>query len=63
MAGDCLQPWLHRPDVYRTTERYIAYVDNLARHGYIVFRLIIAATTGLRGGDRAYGDPGYTMMC
>jgi len=49
------------PDVYRTTERYIAYVDNLARHGYIVFKI------DYRGHDRsegqatgAYGDPGYT---
>lgn len=49
------------PDVYRTTERYIAYVDSLARHGYVVFRI------DYRGNDRseglptgAYGDPGYT---
>jgi uncharacterized protein len=48
------------PDVYRTTERYIAYVDQLARSGYIVFRI------DYRGHDRsegeptgAYGDPGY----
>ena len=48
------------PDVYRTTERYIAYVDNLARSQYIVFRI------DYRGHDRseghaagAYGDPGY----
>ncbi len=50
------------PDVYRTTERYIAYVDTLARNGYIVFRI------DYRGHDRsegrasgAYGDPGYTI--
>ena len=50
------------PDEYRTTERYIAYVDSLARHGYIVFRI------DYRGHDRsegpasgAYGDPGYTV--
>jgi len=50
------------PDVYRTTERYIAYVDTLARNGYIVFRI------DYRGHDRsegapagAYGDPGYTV--
>ncbi len=49
------------PDVYRTTERYIAYVDQIARHGYIVFRI------DYRGHDRsegeptgAYGNPGYT---
>lgn len=51
-----------RPDVYRTTERYIAYVDNLARHGYIVFR------SDYRGHDRsqgiargAYGAPDYVV--
>lgn len=50
------------PDVYRTTERYIAYVDWLARSGYIVFRI------DYRGHDRsegiprgAYSDPGYTV--
>jgi dipeptidyl aminopeptidase/acylaminoacyl peptidase len=50
------------PDQYRTTERYIAYVDNLARSGYIVFRI------DYRGHDRsegqptgAYSDPGYTV--
>jgi fermentation-respiration switch protein FrsA (DUF1100 family) len=50
------------PEIYRTTERYIAYVDTLARHGYIVFRI------DYRGHDRsegvangAYGDPGYTV--
>jgi fermentation-respiration switch protein FrsA (DUF1100 family) len=50
------------PDVYRTTERYIAYVDRLASSGYIVFRI------DYRGHDRsegeasgAYGSPGYTV--
>jgi dipeptidyl aminopeptidase/acylaminoacyl peptidase len=50
------------PAEYRTTERYIAYVDQLARHGYIVFRI------DYRGHDRsegvasgAYGSPGYTV--
>ena len=50
------------PGEYRTTERYIAYVDNLARHGYIVYRI------DFRGHDRsegeatgAYGNPGYTV--
>ena len=48
------------PDVYKTTERYIAYVDRLASAGYVVFRI------DYRGHDRsegeasgAYGDPGY----
>jgi len=26
------------PTVYRTTERYLAYVDAFARNGYIVFK-------------------------
>lgn len=50
------------PNVYRTTERYIAYVDSLASNGYIVFRI------DYRGHDRsegratgAYGHPGYTI--
>ena len=50
------------PAQYRTTERYIAYVDWLARSGYVVFRI------DYRGHDRsegtpsgAYGDPGYTV--
>lgn len=49
------------PEVYRSTERYIAYVNNLASHGYIVYRI------DYRGHDRsdgqatgAYGSPGYT---
>lgn len=40
------------PDVYRTTERYIAYVDQIARSGYIVFR------SDYRGHDRSEGAPG-----
>lgn len=50
------------PTVYRTTERYVAYVDWLARNGYVVFRI------DYRGHDRsegrasgAYGDPGYLV--
>jgi fermentation-respiration switch protein FrsA (DUF1100 family) len=50
------------PEQYRTTERYISYVDWLARSGYVVFRI------DYRGNDRsdgearsAYGDPGYTI--
>jgi uncharacterized protein len=40
------------PDVYRTTERYIAYVDLIARSGYIVFR------SDYRGHDRSEGEAG-----
>lgn len=50
------------PDIYRTTERYIAYVDRLAQAGYVVFRI------DYRGNDKsegqasgAYGNPGYTI--
>ena len=50
------------PDVYRTTERYIAYVDRIASSGYIVYRI------DYRGHDRsegeangAYGSPDYTI--
>ena len=50
------------PEIYRTTERYIAYVDKIARSGYIVFRI------DYRGNDKsegeatgAYGNPGYLV--
>lgn len=50
------------PNVYRTTERYIAYVDELAKAGYVVFRI------DYRGHDQsegeptgAYGNPGYQV--
>ena len=50
------------PDQYRTTERYINYVDQLAINGYIVFRI------DYRGHDRsegtptgAYSNPGYMI--
>ena len=40
------------PTVYRTTERYVAYVDLIARSGYIVFR------SDYRGHDRSEGEAG-----
>ena len=40
------------PDVYRTTERYIAYVDQIASSGYIVFK------SDYRGHDRSEGAAG-----
>ena len=50
------------PDQYRTTERYVAYVDGFARNGYIVLR------PDYRGHDQsegdpsgAYGSPAYTI--
>ena len=49
------------PEQYRTTERYVDYVDVLARNGYIVFR------SDYRGHDNSEGEalssyqsPGYT---
>jgi len=56
-----LLPSTRYPAQYHTTERYIAYLDWLARSDYIVFRI------DYRGHDRsegeasgAYGHPGYT---
>src|SRR5215510_13053195 len=45
------------PAVYRTTQRYIAYVDQIARNGYIVFK------SDYRGHDRSEGKArgGYTQ--
>jgi len=51
-----------QPDQYVTTERYVAYVDAIARSGYIVFK------SDYRGHGRSegpttgggYGSPGYT---
>src|SRR5215207_789214 len=40
------------PDVYRTTERYVAYMDEMARDGYIVFK------SDYRGHDQSEGEPG-----
>lgn len=49
------------PEVYKTTERYVAYVNGFADHGYIVLR------SDYRGHDQsegqatgAYSHPGYT---
>ncbi|HEY6075023.1 MAG TPA: alpha/beta fold hydrolase, partial [Anaerolineales bacterium] len=48
------------PEIYKTTERYIAYVDRIARSGYIVFRIDYRGHDQSEGEARgAYGDPGY----
>lgn len=39
------------PSTYRTTERYVAYVDSLARNGFVVFKI------DLRGNDQSQGTP------
>jgi pimeloyl-ACP methyl ester carboxylesterase len=50
------------PKEYRTTERYIAYVDGFARNGYIVLRPDYrghGSSEGVAGG--AYSSNGYTI--
>lgn len=50
------------PAEYRTTERYVAYVDYFARAGYIVFRPDYrghGSSEGVASGG--YGSPDYTV--
>jgi dipeptidyl aminopeptidase/acylaminoacyl peptidase len=50
------------PAAYRTTERYVAYVDGFARSGYIVFRPDYRGHGNSEGEARgAYGNPDYTI--
>ena len=50
------------PSVYRTTERYVAYVDLIARSGYIVFRADYRGHDQSEGDARgAYSSPDYTV--
>ena len=50
------------PAVYRTTERYGAYVDGFARNGYIVYRPDYRGHAFSEGTARgAYGYPDYTV--
>lgn len=50
------------PATYRTTERYVAYVDSLARSGYIVFRPDYRGHGNSEGEARgAYGSPDYVV--
>ncbi len=50
------------PAVYRTTERYIAYVDGFARNGYIVFRSDYRGHGSSEGeANGAYGEPDYVV--
>lgn len=50
------------PDQYRTTERYVDYIDALARNGYIVFKSDYRGH-GTSEGDApgGYGSPAYTI--
>ena len=50
------------PAQYRTTERYVAYVDALARSGYIVFKSDYRGHGSSEGEpNSAYGAPDYTV--
>lgn len=50
------------PEQYRTTERYVAYVDGFARNGYIVFRPDFRGHGNSEGEARGgYGYPDYTI--
>ena len=50
------------PEQYRTTERYIAYVDAFARSGYIVFRPDYRGHGESEGTpEGAYYSPAYTV--
>lgn len=50
------------PDVYQTTERYVAYVDGFARSGYIVFRPDYRGHANSEGDARgAYSQPDYVI--
>mgnify|MGYP000844960454 CR=1 FL=1 len=50
------------PEVYRPTERYVAYVDGFARSGYVVFRPDYRGHADSEGEPiSAYGAPDYTI--
>ncbi len=50
------------PEQYRTTERYVAYVDGFARNGYIVFRPDFRGHGNSEGeAHGGYGSPDYTI--
>jgi len=50
------------PASYRTTERYVAYVDALARSGLVVFKIDMRGHGDSEGeAVGSYFDPGYTV--
>jgi dipeptidyl aminopeptidase/acylaminoacyl peptidase len=50
------------PTVYRTTERYTAYVDYLARSGFVVFKIDYRGHGQSQGEPTgSYFSPGYTI--
>ena len=51
-----------QPDQYRTTERYVAYVDYFARNGYIVFKSDYRGHGDSEGNpEGGYYSPAYTV--
>jgi len=50
------------PAQYKTTERYVAYVDGFARNGYIVFKSDYRGHGSSEGrASGGYGSPDYTV--
>jgi dienelactone hydrolase len=50
------------PDIYQTTERYVAYVGTLASHGFVVFKIDLRGHGNSEGeATGAYYSPGYTI--
>ncbi len=50
------------PDVYQTTERYLAYVDYLARNGFVIFKIDYRGHGNSEGNPLgSYFSPGYTI--
>lgn len=50
------------PEQYRTTERYVAYVDEFAKNGYIVFKSDYRGNGSSQGQpEGAYYSPAYTV--
>ena len=50
------------PMQYVTAERYVAYVNYLARAGYLVYKIDYRGNSSSDGIARgAYGDPGYMI--
>jgi dipeptidyl aminopeptidase/acylaminoacyl peptidase len=50
------------PSLYLTTERYVAYVDHLARSGFVVFKIDLRGHGSSEGqATGSYFSPGYTI--